>query len=184
MLKEILNEVKNRDVVFTKLCSILKKCNINESKFKICDRNIEELDFIFYDDLTNNHLINIYRVSLLELFYGEWDELDTEPFYKHYWNIIKKTYKSDKEFVESYCYAISGITKSWLNFYDKPDYSTNVDGRPLDTYNNNVEVFNKMLRYVRELIKEEVKGCPHMNIEVKDPTFKLIMNGLQLKKIV
>jgi len=183
MLKEILMEVKNRDVIFTKMCNIIDSCNINENKFKICNRNFDDLHWDFYSNPSVNHLNDVFKISQIELFSGEWVEMESGSFYDHYKNVVRKTYKSDKEFVESYCYAISGITKSWMNFYDNPDYSETPDRAYVDVYNSNVETFNQMLVYIRGLVVIETKGCPHLNIEVKDPTFKLIMNGLQLKRI-
>jgi len=185
MLKEILNEVKNKDVIFTRMCDILRNCSLHESNHKVCGGWIDEIKWKFHSKNSNNHLVDLFELSGIDIFKGDWVAFEDEDFYSNYKKIAREPYKlSDEDFMISYCYSISGLVRSWLNFYDNPDYTEDVDGSPIGAYNSNVETFSSLLKHLRGIIVTETKGCDYINIEVKDPTFELIMNGLKLKRIV
>jgi len=191
MLKTILNEIKLTDKTLKRLCSILENCNLNENKYKSCDQRAFNFKLDFYNEKETNHLKRIFMLTWDYLFNAEWSALDDEPFYEMYNNLIRNPDSlNDKEFIEMYCYVISGITRSWLNFSKSPtndevEYFENAVKftSQIEVYNSNIDTFNKMLIAIRKLVKLEVDTCDYFDLEVNDKTFELIQNGLQLQRI-
>jgi len=177
---EHINE-KNKDKLFLKLCKIISSCELNENRYNICIRYANEFKWEFSNDLTSplHHLHGLFSLSISDLFDGEWSDLDTEPFYEHYKNIMRKEKElTDKEFVTSYAYAISGIVTSWRNFHKSPSEKS------ITIYNSNISCFNEVLRKVRKLYKIDVKTCNNFDVVINNKEFRDIIDGFKFELIV
>ena len=191
MLKVILEKTTKRDEVEMRLCDIINKCHINEGKGKICPGMLKEFNFhLFRGDENYSNLRKMFKATYYVLLNGDWSYEPNSIYHTSYEKLTQENIKtfSDLEVVEYYCYAVCGIIKNWINFHKDPsDYKVKTTKgyiSAIDFYNANVGTINDICDTFRDFIKEEVKTCKYIEVDIKDPIFdEIIKTSFKIKEI-